>query len=187
MATSDPSLQPLHIRIFYSPETIAERVGELAEEIRAAGAIGREPLVMIGLLRGAVPFIADLARALAERAVPCAIDYLTVASYGAATVSNRQPRISGDIAIDLAGRDVLVVDDILDSGHTLARVLAHLETKGPGRLRVCTLLHKPARREAKIRADFTGFECPDYFVVGYGMDLDDRFRELPYIGVIEPD
>ena len=187
MEASSPASNPLQIRVFYSAETIAARTSELAEEIRAKGATGQDPLVLIGLMRGAVPFIADLARALADRDVPCVLDYLTVSSYGAGTVSNKEPRISGDLRIELAGRDVLVVDDILDSGHTLSHVLAHLETHNPERLRVCTLLQKPSRREVQVFADFTGFDCPDYFVVGYGMDLDDRFRELPYIGVIEPD
>ena len=187
MAASEAPPTPLHIRVFYSADVIAERVESLAEEVRVSGALGPEPLVLIGLLRGAVPFIADFSRALAGREIPCSVDYLTVSSYGSGTKSNRRPEISGEISIDLEGRDVLVVDDILDSGHTLQHVLTHLETLSPGRLRVCTLLHKPARRETPVSADFVGFECPDLFVVGYGMDLDDRFRELPFIGVIEPD
>ncbi len=172
------------IEPLYSAPVIAERIRALAGEILARPAAGREPLVLVGILRGAVPFVTDLARALNERGRELAVDYMSAKSYGARTVSSGKVTIEQRPMIALRGRDVLVVDDILDTGLTLAAVLEAFAQEAPIRLATCVLLDKHARRLNGLRADFVGFSCPDLFVVGYGMDLDDRFRELPFIGTI---
>ncbi|PKP64731.1 MAG: hypoxanthine phosphoribosyltransferase [Alphaproteobacteria bacterium HGW-Alphaproteobacteria-8] len=159
---------------------IAERVAELAAEINAAFA-DTEKLVLVGLLRGSFIFIADLARKLT---VPVEIDFLEVSSYGDATTSSREVRVLKDLRGEIAGRDVLVVEDIIDTGHTLAAVTRLLRTRGPARLEICALLDKPSRRETPVDARWVGFEIPDAFVVGYGIDFAQRDRNLPHIGAV---
>jgi len=132
-------------------------------------------------LRGSFIFIADLVR---ELDLPVEVDFVETSSYGNAMESSREVRILKDLRGDIAGRDVLVVEDIVDTGHTLAHVLNLLQSRAPARLRTIALLDKPSRREADIRADWTGFEIPDGFVVGYGIDYAQRDRNLPYIGAV---
>jgi hypoxanthine phosphoribosyltransferase len=159
---------------------IATRVAALAREIDAAFADTRK-LVLVGLLRGSFIFIADLARRLS---VPVEIDFLEVSSYGDATVSSREVRVLKDLRGEIEGRDVLLVEDIIDTGLTLDAVLRMLHARRPARLEVCALLDKPARRETAVKARFTGFEIPDAFVVGYGIDYAQANRNLPFIGAV---
>ena len=163
-----------------SAKSIAARIEALSHEIEAEFA-GTEKLVVVGLLRGSFIFIADLVR---ELDLPVEVDFVETSSYGNAMESSREVRILKDLRGDIAGRDVLVVEDIVDTGHTLAHVLNLLQSRAPARLRTIALLDKPSRREADIRADWTGFEIPDGFVVGYGIDYAQRDRNLPYIGAV---
>lgn len=174
-----PEIVPL-----ISAAAIGVRVQALADEVAHRPAAGKDPLVLIGLLRGALPFVTDLSRALKDRGVDLAIDYVTASSYGGGTISPGKVMVKSSPAIALAGRDVLLVDDILDTGLTLEAVIAAFAAVTPARLATCVLLDKRARRLNGLRADFVGFPCPDLFVVGYGMDLDERFRELPFIGTL---
>ncbi len=163
-----------------SAKRIAARIEALSHEIEAEFA-GTEKLIVVGLLRGSFIFIADLVR---ELDLPVEVDFVETSSYGNATESSREVRILKDLRGDIAGRDVLVVEDIVDTGHTLAHVLTLLQSRGPARLRTIALLDKPSRRESDIRADWIGFEIPDEFVVGYGIDYAQRNRNLPYIGTV---
>ncbi|MFZ5708221.1 MAG: hypoxanthine phosphoribosyltransferase [Pseudomonadota bacterium] len=163
-----------------SAKAIAARVEALAAEITAAFG-GSDKLVVVGLLRGSFVFIADLVR---EIDLPVEVDFLEVSSYGNALESSREVRILKDLRGDIAGRDVLVVEDIVDTGFTLAAVLRLLATRTPRRLESCALLDKPSRREVEVRATWTGFTIPDEFVVGYGIDFAQRNRNLPYIGKV---
>jgi hypoxanthine phosphoribosyltransferase len=163
-----------------SAKAIAARVEGLAREISEHFA-GTDKLVVVGLLRGSFVFIADLVR---ELDLPVEVDFLEVSSYGNATESSRAVRILKDLRGEIEGRDVLVVEDIIDTGHTLSHVLAILRTRRPARLEVCALLDKPSRREVEISATWTGFAIPDRFVVGYGIDFAQRNRNLPYIGSV---
>ena len=171
-------MKPHRVEIMISEAQISARVGELAAEIEAHFA-GTEKLVLVGLLRGSFIFIADLARRLS---LPVEIDFLEVSSYGSGTVSSREVRVLKDLRAPVEGLDVLVVEDIVDTGLTLTAVLELLAARRPARLEVCALLDKPARREAPVKARFTGFEIPDEFVVGYGIDYAQKNRNLPYIG-----
>jgi hypoxanthine phosphoribosyltransferase len=163
-----------------SAKSIAARVEALAKEITAAFA-GTDKLIVAGLLRGSFVFIADLVR---EIELPVEVDFLEVSSYGDAMETSREVRILKDLRGDIAGRDVLVVEDIVDTGFTLNAVLKLLATRGPRRVEVCALLDKPSRREVDIAAKWTGFTIPDAFVVGYGIDFGQRNRNLPYIGKV---
>jgi hypoxanthine phosphoribosyltransferase len=163
-----------------SPKSIAARVEELAREITAYYE-GTDKLVVVGLLRGSFVFIADLVR---ELDLPVEVDFLEASSYGDAMTSSREVRILKDLRGEIAGKDVLVVEDIVDTGFTLSHVVRLLRSREPRRLEVCALLDKPTRREVDIRATWTGFEIPDEFVVGYGIDFAQRNRNLPYIGKV---
>lgn len=163
-----------------SAKTITARVEALAKEI-AADFKGTDKLVVVGLLRGSFVFIADLVR---ELDLPVEVDFLEVSSYGNSTESSREVRILKDLRGQIAGQDVLVVEDIVDTGFTLHHVLQLLQSREPARLEVCALLDKPSRREVDIRATWTGFVIPDEFVVGYGIDFAQRNRNLPYIGKV---
>jgi len=163
-----------------SAKAIAARVEGLAREITAHFA-GSERLVVVGLLRGSFVFIADLVR---EIDLPVEVDFLEASSYGNSTESSREVRILKDLRGEIAGCDVLVVEDIVDTGFTLSHVVRLLQSRNPRRLEVCALLDKPSRREVDIRATWTGFEIPDEFVVGYGIDFAQRNRNLPYIGKV---
>jgi hypoxanthine phosphoribosyltransferase len=172
--------EPYVIDEMISAKAIAARVEGLAREISAFYA-GTDKLVVVGLLRGSFVFIADLVR---ELDLPVEVDFLEASSYGNATVSSREVRILKDLRGEIAGRDVLVVEDIIDTGRTLKHVLAILRTRAPKRLEVCALLDKPSRREVDVKAKWVGFEIPDEFVVGYGIDYAQRNRNLPHIGKV---
>jgi hypoxanthine phosphoribosyltransferase len=179
-ADSDVSTRGYAIDQLISAKAIAARVESLAREISAFYA-GTDKLVVVGLLRGSFVFIADLVR---ELDLPVEVDFLEVSSYGNSTQSSREVRILKDLRGAIEGRDVLVVEDIVDTGHTLKRVLEILGTRRPARLEACALLDKPSRREVDIRAKWIGFEIPDEFVVGYGIDYAQRNRNLPHIGKV---
>ncbi len=172
--------RPYVIDQMISAKAIAARVEELAAEITEHYK-GTDKLVVVGLLRGSFVFIADLVR---EIALPVEVDFLEASSYGDAMHSSREVRILKDIRGEIAGKDVLVVEDIVDTGYTLHHVRKLLLAREPRRLAICALLDKPSRREADIKATWTGFEIPDEFVVGYGIDFAQRNRNLPYIGKV---
>ena len=172
--------QPYVIDQMISAKAIAARIETLAREITAHFE-GTDKLVVVGLLRGSFVFIADLVR---EFDMPVEVDFLEASSYGDAMTSSREVRILKDLRGEIAGRDVLVVEDIVDTGFTLSHVLRLLESREPAKMAVCALLDKPSRREVDIRATWTGFEIPDEFVVGYGIDYAQRNRNLPYIGKV---
>lgn len=163
-----------------SAKAIAARVETMANEIRDHFK-DTEQLVVIGLLRGSFMFIADLVR---ELDLPVEVDFLETSSYGNSTESSREVRILKDLRGEIEGRDILVVEDIVDTGHTLHHVLHLLESRHPARMMVCALLDKPSRREVEVEADIVGFEIEDKFVVGYGIDYAQRNRNLPYIGAV---
>lgn len=163
--------------VLFSAEQIHTRVAALGEQISCDYA-GLNPL-LVGILRGGVIFLADLMRTIT---VPCELDFISVASYeSGARSSSRSPRILLDLREDIAGRHVLLVEDIVDSGYTFDHLLQMLATREPASLKVCALLNKPSRREVDVPIDYLGFEIPDYFVCGYGIDADEQFRNLPYI------
>jgi hypoxanthine phosphoribosyltransferase len=157
------------------------RVAELGGEINATYAYDDRPL-LVCVLKGAFVFLADLVRHLEVRHE---VDFMEISSYGAATVSSGVVRILLDLAQNIEGRHVLIVEDIIDSGRTLDYITRNLQTRGPASLRVCTLLSKPDRREMHVPLDFVGFEVPDEFVVGYGLDFAEEYRNLPFIGVLK--
>jgi hypoxanthine phosphoribosyltransferase len=163
-----------------SAKAIAARVEALAKEISAHYA-GTDKLVVVGLLRGSFVFIADLVR---ELDLPVEVDFLEVSSYGNSTESSREVRILKDLRGEIEGRDVLLVEDIVDTGYTLKHVLEILNTRHPKRIEVCALLDKPSRREVDVKARWIGFEIPDKFVVGYGIDYAQRNRNLGHIGAV---
>ncbi|MFO7639139.1 MAG: hypoxanthine phosphoribosyltransferase [bacterium] len=163
-----------------SEEAIRARVDELSVAISNDYA-GRE-LLVIGILKGSWIFLADLVRRLT---VPVEIDFLTVSSYGASTRTSGVVKIVTDLKCPLDGRNVLLVEDILDSGLTMRYLLDNLRRRGPASLKICVLMDKPARRQAKVTADYVGFEVPDRFVVGYGADAAGRYRNLPFVGYVE--
>ncbi|MDB6453203.1 hypoxanthine phosphoribosyltransferase [Falsirhodobacter sp. 20TX0035] len=174
------SKQPYVIDQMISAKAIAARVEELAREITTHYA-GTDKLVVVGLLRGSFIFIADLVR---EIDLPVEVDFLEASSYGNAMRSSREVRILKDLRGEIAGRDVLVVEDIVDTGFTLSHVTRLLKSREPKRLEVCALLDKPSRREVEVQASWTGFTIPDEFVVGYGIDYAQSNRNLPYIGKV---
>jgi hypoxanthine phosphoribosyltransferase len=163
-----------------SAKAIAARVEALAKEISTHYA-GTDKLVVVGLLRGSFIFIADLVR---ELDLPVEVDFLEVSSYGNSTESSREVRILKDLRGEIEGRDVLLVEDIVDTGYTLKHVLEILNTRHPKRIEVCALLDKPSRREVEVKARWIGFEIPDKFVVGYGIDYAQRNRNLDHIGAV---
>ncbi len=166
--------------ILIGADELQARVQALGAEISATYE-GKEPL-LLSVLKGSVIFMADLMRALT---VPHAIDFMAVSSYGAATESSGVVRILKDLDRPIEGEDVLIVEDIIDSGHTLKYLHGLLMARKPASLRIVTLLSKPARREVDVPVDWVGFEIPDKFVIGYGLDYNERYRDLPYIGVLK--
>jgi hypoxanthine phosphoribosyltransferase len=165
--------------ILIDEEALRARIVELGEEISADYA-GRD-LLLVGVLKGAVFFMADLMRQLT---VPCEIDFMAISSYGAATDSSGVVRILKDLDINIEARDVLVVEDIIDSGLTLSYLIRNLEAREPATLAVCALMTKPDRREIEVPVRYIGFEIPNRFVIGYGLDFAERYRNLPYVGVL---
>ncbi|WP_116597382.1 hypoxanthine phosphoribosyltransferase [Primorskyibacter marinus] len=172
--------RPYVIDEMISAKAIAARIEELAGEIRHEFA-DTDKLVVVGLLRGSFVFIADLVR---ELNLPIEVDFLEASSYGDAMQSSREVRILKDLRGAIEARDVLVVEDIVDTGHTLNHVSGMLRSRNPARLRTIALLDKPSRREVDFRSDWIGFEIPDEFVVGYGIDFAQRNRNLPFIGKV---
>ena len=167
-------------RILITDAQLARRVKTLAREIERDFR-GRE-MVVVSLLNGTVVFLADLIRHLN---LPLRLDFIGVSSYGSGTESGDLV-FTKELRLDVRGRDVLLVDDILDTGKTMSRVVSKIRALKPRRLATCVLLDKPARRTEKVRADFVGFEIPDAFVVGYGLDFAERYRNLPFVGVLHP-
>ncbi len=170
-------------QILIAEEQIRNRVHELGQQISADYA-DKENLLLIGVLKGCAMFMVDLARAIE---LPLAIDFIAVASYGASTESSGVVRMLKDLDTDIAGRHLLIVEDIIDSGLTLAYLRSQLLRRNPASLRICTLLNKPERRIADVPVDYLGFDIPNEFVVGYGLDYAERYRNLPYIGVLRPE
>ena len=168
--------------VLIDEERLRSRVAELGEEISAD--YGGRDLLLIGVLKGAVFFMADLMRHLT---VTCEIDFMAISSYGAATDSSGVVRILKDLDINIARREVLVVEDIIDSGLTLSYLMRNLEAREPASLEICALLTKPERREIDVPVRYVGFEIPNRFVIGYGLDFGERYRNLPYVGVLDPD
>lgn len=169
-----------HIRVLLPEEELNERIQTLGREI-SRDYEGRQ-VHMICVLKGGSFFMCDLAKRIS---VPVSLDFMSVSSYGSGTKSGGVVKIVKDLDEPIKDKDVLVVEDIVDSGRTLSYLLEMLQARGPKSLRLCTLLDKPDRRVVDVKVDYTGFHIPDEFVVGYGLDYDQRYRNLPYIGVIE--
>jgi hypoxanthine phosphoribosyltransferase len=165
--------------ILVQPDELQHRIRQLGEEISRDYA-GHE-LLLIGVLKGAVFFLADLMRQIE---VPCEVDFMAVSSYGSSTDSSGVVRILKDLDAPLEGRHVLIVEDIVDSGLTLQYLMRTLQTRGPASLAVCALLTKPERRKAEVPARYVGFEIPDKFAIGYGLDYGERYRNLPYVATL---
>lgn len=169
-------------RILVSEEQIKAKVAELGEQI-TRDYQGRQ-LVLVSILKGSVVFMADLMRAIH---MPCSIDFMVVSSYGGAnTSSTGLVKIIKDLDQDLTGKDLLIVEDILDTGITLSHLVPMLKLRNPASVKLCTILSKPSRRKVDLQPDYLGFEVPDEFVVGYGLDYDEKYRNLPYVGVLKP-
>jgi hypoxanthine phosphoribosyltransferase len=166
--------------VLVSEEDLQRRVAELAAEVSRDYA-GRPPL-LVAILKGAVPFLADLMR---NMEIDCELDFMAVSSYGSSTDSSGVVRILKDLDAPIADRDVLIVEDIIDSGLTLSYLIRNLESREPATLEVCALLTKPSRREIDVPVRYVGFEIPNKFVVGYGLDFAERYRNLPYVGVLD--
>ena len=167
-------------QILYTEEELRRRVKELGSQI-TADYYGRRPM-LISVLRGSYIFMADLTRAIN---LDLTVDFMVVSSYGAGTVSSGQVEIKKDLSDSIEGRDLIIVEDILDSGNTLYYLLEVLRARKPASIRLCTLMDKPERRTKPITADYAGFTIPDAFIVGYGLDFNERYRNLPYIGVLK--
>ena len=168
--------------VLIDAERLQDRIDQLGAEI-SSDYDGRD-LLLVGVLKGAVFFMADLMRRLT---VPCEIDFMAISSYGASTDSSGVVRILKDLDINIEGRHVLIVEDIIDSGLTLSYLVRTLEAREPAGLEVCALMTKPERREIDVDVRYVGFEIPNRFVIGYGLDFAERYRNLPYVGVLSPE
>jgi len=168
------------IRVLIPEEQVEEKIKEMAEQI--SGDIGDEPITLICILKGSVFFSCELAKHIKG---PVLLDFMSVSSYGDDTKSSGVVKIIKDLDEPLEGKNVLVVEDIIDSGRTLSYLLENLQARKPKSLKLCTLLDKPERRVVDVNVDYTGFQIPDEFVVGFGLDYAQRYRNLPYIGVLE--
>ena len=171
----------VEMQVLISAEEIQTKVQELGQKINAHYANSDKELVLIGLLRGSVLFMADLCRTIHK---PHELDFMTVSSYGGGTVSSRDVKILKDLDGEIRGKDVLVVEDIIDSGNTLNKVMEILQTREPNSIEICSLISKPSRREIELEVKFMGFEIEDKFIVGYGLDYDQKYRHIPFIGEI---
>ncbi|GMQ78436.1 MAG: hypoxanthine phosphoribosyltransferase [Anaerolineae bacterium] len=169
--------------VLIDEERIQQRVRELAKAI-LDDYQDIEDLLLVCVLKGAFVFLADLSREIRR---PHQVDFMGISSYGAGTRASGAVRIVLDLKQDIAGRHILIVEDIIDSGRTLEYICRNLMARSPASLRICTLLNKPARREVDVQVDYLGFEIPDEFVVGYGLDFDEIYRNLPYIAVLRPE
>ena len=168
-------------RVLFTEEQLQARVAEIAAQIDRDYA-GKQPL-LVSVLRGSFVFMADLVRRIT---LPCTVDFMAVSSYGSGTTSSGQVKIVKDLSEQIEGKDVIVVEDILDSGNTLSYLLKLLEARHPASIRLCTLLDKPEWRTKPVAVQYSGFTIPDEFVVGYGLDYDEKYRNLPYIGILKP-
>ena len=168
--------------VLLSEQQLEARVAELGEAISSDFA-GKD-VVFIGVLKGCFIFMADLMRHVN---IPCSMDFMAVSSYGSGTVSTGAVKINKDLSQDIAGKHVIFVEDILDSGVTLSYLTNYLKVRQPASVSITTLMDKPARRKADIKADYAGFEVPDAFVVGYGLDYNEKYRNLPFVGILKPE
>ena len=169
-------------KVLISEEQLQAKVAELGAQI-SRDYEGKD-LLLVSILKGSVVFMADLMRAITE---PCSIDFMVVSSYGSGVKSSGVVKIVKDLDVPLAGKDLLIVEDILDSGLTLSYIKELLASRGPASIRIATLLDKPSRRKVDLVADYIGFSVPDEFVIGYGLDYDEKYRNLPYIGILKPE
>ncbi|CRK61131.1 Hypoxanthine-guanine phosphoribosyltransferase [Alloactinosynnema sp. L-07] len=169
--------------VLITEQQIGEKISELAKQVANDYPENGTDLVLVGVLKGAVMFMTDFARALQ---VPTQLEFMAVSSYGSATSSSGVVRILKDLDRDIAGRDVVIIEDIIDSGLTLSWLLKNLRSRNPKSLEVCTLLRKPDAVKVDVPVKYVGFEIPNEFVVGYGLDFAERYRDLPYIGTLDP-
>lgn len=169
-------------RVLISEQELAARIAELGKQV-AADYADKDP-IFLGILKGVVMFFSDMIRATP---IQCQIDFMAVSSYGGGTSTSGKVKMLKDVSVDLRGRHVVILEDILDSGVTLSHVCAHLREMGPASLKICTLLDKPSRRQTDVKADYVGFTIPNEFVVGYGLDYDEHYRNLPYVGILKPE
>ena len=169
------------LKVLVSEEELKAKVAELGAQI-SKDYEGRN-LVLVSILKGSVVFMADLMRAVS---IPCSIDFMVVSSYGGNTTSTGLVKIIKDLDGDLSGKDVLIVEDILDTGITLSNLVPMLKMRNPNSVKICTILDKPSRRKADIQPDYEGYQVPDEFVVGYVLDYDEKYRNLPYVGALKP-
>ena len=169
------------LKVLLSEEQLKEKCAEMGAQITKDYA-GKN-LLLVTVLKGAVVYMADLMRYID---LPCAIDFMVVSSYGSGTKTTGVVKIVKDLDQDLSGKDILIVEDILDSGMTLSYLKGLLQSRNPASIRIATLLDKPSRRKVDLKADYVGFEVPDEFVVGYGLDFDEEYRNLPFVGVLKP-
>ncbi len=167
--------------VLFSEQQLADKVAELGARISADYA-GKDPLI-VSVLKGSYVFMADLTRRIS---IPCNVDFMAVSSYGAGTKTTGEVQIIKDIGSKIDGRHLIIVEDILDSGVTLSFLMKVLKARGAASIRLCTLLSKPERRKVDVPVDYLGFEIPDAFVVGYGLDYAEKYRNLPYIGILKP-
>ena len=170
------------LRVLYSEEELEAKCAELGAQI-SKDYEGKN-LLLVSVLKGAVVFMTDLMRHIT---VPCSIDFMVVSSYGSGVKTSGVVKIVKDLDADLAGKDLLIVEDILDTGMTLHYLKQLLQDRTANSIRIATLLDKPERRRAAVRADYVGYQVPDEFVVGYGLDYDEKYRNLPYVGVLKPE
>ena len=170
------------LQVLFTQKQLEQRVDELAQQINRDYA--DKEILLVSILRGSFIFMADLARKITR---PCRVDFMSVSSYGKGTSSSGQVQITKDLSEDISGMHVIVVEDILDSGNTLSYLLRLLEQRHPASIRLCTLLDKPERRKVEVSVHYSGFTIPDAFVVGYGLDYAERYRNLPYIGILKPE
>ena len=171
------------LKVLVTEEQLKAKVQELGEQITRD--YEGKNLLLVSILKGSVVFMADIMRAIK---VPNAIDFMVVSSYGGAnTTTTGLVKIIKDLDSDLTGKDVLIVEDILDTGVTLSNLVPMLKMRNPNSVKICTILDKPSRRKADIQPDYEGFQVPDEFVVGYGLDYDEKYRNLPYVGVLKPE
>lgn len=168
--------------VLFSEEQLDRRVREIAAQIEKDYE-GKE-IMLISVLRGSFVFMADLCRRID---LPCTLDFMSVSSYGKGTSSSGQVQITKDLSSDISGKHIIVVEDILDSGNTLSYLLKLLEQRNPASIRLCTLLDKPERRVKQVEVHYSGFTIPDAFVVGYGLDYAEKYRNMPYIGILKPE
>lgn len=170
------------LKVLLSEEQLKAKCAEMGARITRD--YQGKNLLLVTVLKGAVVYLADLMRCID---LPCAIDFMVVSSYGSGVKTSGVVKIVKDLDQDLSGRDILIVEDILDSGMTLSYLKGLLQSRRPASIRIATLLDKPSRRKVDLQADYVGYEVPDEFVVGYGLDYDEQYRNLPYVGVLKPE